>query len=132
MSERIFSEADLEIGSMSEITKEQDVFTHTHTVVFGRPLTQAERHLFASVLTGFYYTVHFSRQFGDGLVAEPVVDFDAPNRARYTLKQTTLSGPWKDLLLAILANFSHEVAPIIRHDESRAFDPERTPTLHET
>jgi hypothetical protein len=39
------------------------------------------------------------------------------------LKQKTLSGAWKELLFAVLANFSHEVAPIHLHDESRAFEP---------
>jgi hypothetical protein len=96
---------------------------HTHRVRCARPLTRAEQHLFADVLVGFYYTVHFSRQFGDGLVAAPVVEFLSPHEARYTLKQKTLSGPWKDLLFAVLANFSHEVAPIRLHDESRAFEP---------
>jgi hypothetical protein len=57
-------------------------------------------------------------------VAEPIVEFLSEHEARYTLKQHTLSGPWKDLLFAVLANFSHEVAPIQWHDESRAFDPE--------
>lgn len=128
MSEkRSFDESDLQIGTTAHIEETRDVFVHTHTVRFGRELSQAERHLFASVLTGFYYTVHFSHQFGNGLVAEPVVEFETPDRARYTLKQTTLSGPWKDLLFTILANFSKEVAPIRRHDESRTFDPERAP-----
>lgn len=128
MSEKqSFSETDLQVGTTGRIDQAQDVFVHTHTVLFDRALSQAERHLFASVLTGFYYTVHFSHQFGNGLVAEPIVEFEAPDRARYTLKQTALNGPWKDLLFTILANFSKEVAPIRRHDESRAFDPERAP-----
>ena len=35
-----------------------------------------------------------------------------------------MQGAWKDLLFAILINFSHEIAPIAKHDESRAFTPE--------
>jgi hypothetical protein len=123
VNHQIFTESDLDIRSVGNVNKEQHTITHTHRVIFGRPLTWAERRLFTDVLIGFYYTVHFSQQFGDGLVAEPVVDFIAPDQARYTLQQTTLSGPWKDLLFAILANFSHEVAPIRAHDDSHAFDP---------
>lgn len=122
-AKRVYAEADLQIGLESHTAREQGIITQTHTVVFGRPLTQAERHLFMAVLTGFYHTVHFSHQFGEGLVAEPVVEFDAPDRARYTLKQTTAHGAWKDLLFAILANFSYEVAPILGHDDSQVFVP---------
>ncbi|MBV7334185.1 hypothetical protein KFU94_39320 [Chloroflexi bacterium TSY] len=52
-----------------------------------------------------------------------MVEFLSESEARDTLRQTELSGDWKKLLFAILANFSHEVAPIRLHDESRAFDP---------
>jgi len=118
-----FSEADLQIGSVAKVAQTGEIFTHTHIVVFDRPLSQAERSLFISVLTGFYHTVHFSQQFGNGLVAEPVVEFVAPDQAHYTLRQTTMSGPWKDLLFAILTNFSHEVVPIREHDDSKVFAP---------
>ncbi|HIC88616.1 MAG TPA: hypothetical protein EYP04_04340 [Anaerolineae bacterium] len=53
------------------------------------------------------------------------------------LKKTVRNGrgsyawKWKDLLLAILTNSSHEVVPIHRHDESRAFDPEQVPVARE-
>lgn len=70
---------------------------------------------------------NFSQQLGNGLVTEPVVEFISDHEARYTLRQRTLSGPWKDLLFAVLANFSYEVAPIQWHDDSRAFDPEADP-----
>jgi hypothetical protein len=86
-------------------------------------LTRAEQHLFRDVMIGFYHTVYFSRQFGNSLVTEPVVEFVSESDARYTLWQRKLSGEWKDLLFAILANFSHEVAPIALHDDSRVFDP---------
>jgi len=119
-----YSEAGLQIGQRGQIAKKGNVFTHTHEVRFERPLTAAERHLFVAVINGFYYTVHFSRQFGDGLVALPIVEFEA-DVARYTLKQTQMNGLWKDLLLTILANFSREVVPILQHDDSRAFDPAR-------
>ena len=125
-----FTEADLQVGMASRVMKNQGVLAHTHTVIFSRSLTQAERHLFTTLLSSFYVTVHFSRQFGDGLVAEPIVEFKSPNQAFYTLKQTSGSGVWKELLFAMLANFSHEVAPIRRHNESRAFDPEYSKATH--
>jgi hypothetical protein len=123
-----FTENDLQVGLTGQFTQQQGVFKQTHTVIFGRSLTQAERELFIKVLTGFYYTVRFSRQFGNGLVAEPVVKFDAPDKACYTLTQTTSNGGWKDLLFSILANFSHEIVPIRLHDESRVFHPQRIPS----
>lgn len=123
MAKPPYTKADLHIGTITEVRQEGETVVHTHHVRFARPLTRAEQHLFADVLVGFYYTVHFSRQFGDGLVAEPVVEFTSACEARYTLRQKTLSGPWKELLFAVLGNFSHEVAPIRWHDESRAFEP---------
>jgi hypothetical protein len=118
-----YSESDLQIGQAGQVTRTGKIYTHTHQVQFGRPLSTAERNLFVTVIDGFYYTVHFSRQFGDGLVALPVVEFESENVARYTLKQTQMTGLWKDLLLTILANFSREVVPILQHDDSRIFDP---------
>jgi hypothetical protein len=127
MAKPTYTDADVRIGTTTDVKREGQSVVHTHRVIFARPLTRAEQHLFADVLVGFYYTVHFSQQFGNGLVAEPVVEFLSDHEARYTLKQRTLSGPWKDLLFAVLANFSHEVAPIQWHDDSRAFDPEAGP-----
>jgi len=106
-----------------------DITVHTHTVIFARPLTERERHLFIQMIQGFYYTVHFSQQFGDDLVAEPVVEFTRPDEARYTLRQRGMSGPWKDLLLAMLANFSYEIVGIREHDGSHVFDPARRPGI---
>jgi hypothetical protein len=103
--------------------------THTHTVVFARSLTEREKRLFTHMIQGFYYTVRFSRQFGDNLVAEPVIEFTSSDEAHYTLQQRGMSGVWKDLLFAMLANFSHEVVGIRKHDGSRAFDPTRQPTI---
>jgi hypothetical protein len=119
-----YTKADLTLGSLATISRDDGVTAHSHIVEFARPLTEAERHLFCDVLRGFYHTVRFSRQFGAGLVAEPLVEFPAFDRARYTLQQTSMQGAWKDLLFAILTNFSYEIAPIARHDESRAFAPE--------
>jgi hypothetical protein len=124
MAKLTYTVTDLRIGATTDVKREDKTVVHTHRVIFARPLTRAEQHLFADVLVGFYYTVHFSQQFGNGLVAEPVVEFISDHEARYTLRQCTLSGPWKDLLFAVLANFSYEVAPIQWHDDSRAFDPE--------
>ena len=123
MAKQKYTEAHVHVSTIADVTREGGTVVHTHHLSFARPLTRAEQHFFADVLIGFYYTVHFSQQFGNGLVAEPVVEFLSDREAQYTLRQTTLSGPWKDLLFAVLANFSHEVAPIRLHDASRAFDP---------
>jgi len=122
-----YSISDLDIGKSAIVKEQSGVFSHIHTVQFERPLTLAEQILFVDVLIGFYHTVHFSRHFGDGLIGVPVVEFPEQNTARYTLHQTSLGGPWKDLLLAILANFSYEIAPIRLHDDSRVFAPALSP-----
>ncbi len=106
-----------------------EVTTHTHTIVFARPLVEEEKHLFVSLIQGFYYAVRFSRQFGDDLVVEPVIEFTRPDEARYTLRQRGMSGPWKDLLFAMLANFSHEIVGIREHDGNRVFDQARQPAI---
>lgn len=106
-----------------------EITTHTHTIVFARPLSEREKLLFARMIQGFYYTVHFSRQFGNGLVTEPVVEFTRPDEARYTLRQRRMSGAWKDLLFAMLANFSHEIVGIRQHDGSRVFAPAHRPAI---
>jgi hypothetical protein len=124
MAKQKYTKADLHVGAKTDLKREGKTIMHTHRVIFARPLTRAEQHFFTDVLVGFYYTVHFSQQFGNGLVAEPVVEFISDCEARYTLRQSTLSGAWKDLLFAVMAHFSHEVAPIQWHDDSRAFDPE--------
>lgn len=123
MSQTQYTAADLQIGTTASFQSNDGITTHTHRVRFGRPLTRAKQHLFSDVLIGFYHTVYFSRQFGDTLVAEPVVEFLSEAETRYTLRQRNLNGSWKDLLFTILANFSHEVAPIHLHDDSRVFDP---------
>lgn len=123
MTKTKYTATDLQIGTTARFQNDNGITTHTHRIRFGRPLTRAEQHLFSDVLIGFYHTVYFSRQFGDSLVAEPVVEFLNEAEARYTLRQRNLSGSWKDLLFTILANFSHEVAPIQLHDDSRVFDP---------
>jgi len=120
-----YTEADIKVSKIAKFVRDGDVISHTHTVIFGRPLTTAERRLFAEVLNGFYYTVYFSQQFEAEFVSEPVIEFDSPSQARYTFHQRALYGSWKDLLFAVLFNFSHEVVPILRHDESAAFDPAR-------
>lgn len=102
---------------------EGEITTHTHTIIFARPLINKERHLFTRMIQGFYYTVRFSKQFGDNLVTEPVIEFTQENKARYSLQQRGMSGPWKDLLFSMLANFSYEIAVIREHDGSRIFDP---------
>ncbi|ETW94079.1 MAG: hypothetical protein ETSY1_36435 [Candidatus Entotheonella factor] len=125
MNKPTYTDTDLYLGASTDVKHHDQVIIHTHRLIFARPVTRAEQHLFADVLVGFYYTVHFSQQFGNGLISEPLVEFVSDHEAQYTLRQRTLSGPWKDLLFAILANFSYEVVPIQWHDDSRAFDPER-------
>lgn len=125
MSEKKFTKDDLILGTSAQSSVAGDIVTHAHVVEFARPLTEAEQHLFSDVLQGFYYTVRFSRQFGSGLVASPLVEILDEQTIRYTLRQTSMSGQWKELLLAILANFSLDVAPINKHDESRAFAPKK-------
>jgi hypothetical protein len=127
-TKRKYTEADIKVSKIAKFVRDGDVISHTHTVIFGRPLTTAERRLFAEVLTGFYYTVYFSQQFEAEFVSEPVIEFDSPTQARYTFRQRALYGSWKDLLFAVLFNFSHEVIPILRHDESTAFDPAKVKT----
>jgi hypothetical protein len=127
MTKRRYTLNDLDVADSAQFTREGDIVIHDHIVRFARPLSLAERRLFVDVLVGFYHTVHFSRQFGRGLVAEPVVQFTDDTSARYTLRQTSLDGPWKDLLFTILANFSREVVPILRHDDTLVFAPETVP-----
>lgn len=123
MSSKQYAAAALQVSHAAQFETTNGITSHTHKIQFGRSLSHAEQHLFADILIGFYYTVHFSRQFGSTLVAEPVVEFLNAAEARYTLRQSSLSGEWKDLLFAILANFSQEVAPIHLHDNSQVFDP---------
>ncbi len=117
---------DLQTFKLVKFSQENGVTSHTHVVEFGRPLTEAELDLFKAVLTGFYYTVRFSHQFGGDFVSEPTIECVTPQTLHYTLHQRSLSGSWKDLLFVLLANFSNEVVPMIRHDVSRVFDPART------
>ena len=93
MAKPTYTDADLRLGATTDVKREGQTVVHTHRVTFARSLTRAEQHLFTDVLVGFYYTVHFSQQFGNGLVAEPVVEFLSAHEAQYTLKQRTLSGP---------------------------------------
>ncbi|MEM7131008.1 MAG: hypothetical protein AAF702_32095 [Chloroflexota bacterium] len=123
MSKKQYTKDDLVLGTKAQSQMQDGVIIHSHIVEFGRPLTEAERHLFSDVLQGFYYTVRFSRQFGTDLVAAPLVEYLDDQTVRYTLRQTSMSGQWKELLMAIFANFSLDIAPILKHDESRAFAP---------
>ena len=99
---QIYTKADLQINNSAKFIQTNNGISHTHTVVFSRPLSTAERHLFVDVLMGFYYTAYFSKQFEVEFLAEPLVEFDSSEQARYTLRQKDLSGSaWKNLLLAI-------------------------------
>jgi len=116
---------DLDIRPTERQTQDGQILAHTHTVIFSRALTAPEQLRFARLLCSLYDVVYFSGRFGDSLLAEPRVTFLLPNQARYTLYQKEISGPWKDLLFAMLATFSQKVVGIKLHDHSRAFDPER-------
>jgi len=122
-SKKQFTLDDLKLGTKATTIVQDGTIAHSHLVEFERPLTIAERCLFSDILQGFYYTVRFSRQFGTDLLREPQVEFISSQTVRYTLYQTSMSGAWKELLLAILTNFSLEIVPIAKHDESRAFMP---------
>lgn len=125
MDKKQYTKDDLILGTKARTSANGDIVTHAHIVEFARPLTEAERHLFSDVLRGFYYTVRFSRQFGTDLTSEPLVEFLDSQTVRYTLQQTSMNGSWKELLLAIFTNFSLDVAPISKHDESKAFAVEK-------
>ncbi len=116
---------DLKLRATDRQKKQGQVISHTHTVIFSRPLIAQEQQRFSRLILSFYDVVYFSGRFGDNLLAEPEVIFTASDQARYTLYQRGVSGPWKDLLFAMLATFSHEIVGIAQHDGSRAFDPER-------
>lgn len=120
-----YTKDDLQTFKLVRVSRENGVTSHTHVVEFARALTNAECDLFQSILIDFYYTVRFSHQFGGDFTAEPTIEFLSPQTAQYTLYQKSMSGPWKDLLFVILSNFSLEVVPIIKHDISLAFDPNR-------
>lgn len=122
---RQYTADDLESRTTERQTQDGHILAHTHTVIFSRALTAQEQQQFARLLCSLYDVVDFSGRFGDSMLAEPRVTFPLPNQARYTLYQKDISGPWKDLLFAMLATFSQKVAGITLHDHSRAFDPER-------
>jgi len=122
-SRKQYAEADFKVGKIAKFRREGDVIAHTHTVKFGRPVTEAERHLFQSVLASFCLLTRFLPDWEGDFVAEPVVEFADEQTALYTFRQKSLSGEWKDVLFAVLANFSAEIVPILRHDESAVFDP---------
>ena len=116
---------DLDIRTTERQTQDGQIPAHTHTVIFSRALTAQEQQRFARLLCSLYDVVCFSGCFGNSLLAEPLVTFPLPYQAHYTLYQKEISGPWKELLFAMLATFSQKVVGITLHDHSRAFDPER-------
>lgn len=123
-----YTEADFKVGKIAKFTRANGIIAHTHTVKFGCPLTEAERHLFRSVLTSFCLIMRFLPDWGGGFSTEPSVEFVDEQTALYTFRQKSLSGEWKEMLFAILANFSVEIVPILYHDESAAFDPAQIKT----
>jgi hypothetical protein len=122
---RHYTVDDLDIRTTERQTQDDQILAHTHTVMFSRALTAPEQQRFARLLCSLYDVVYFSGRFGESWLAEPLVTFPLPNQARYTLYQKGISGPWKDVLFAMLATFSQKVVGIKLHDHSCAFDPER-------
>ena len=55
MAKPTYTDADVRLGATTEAKREEQTIVHTHRVIFARPLTRAEQHLFADVLVGFYY-----------------------------------------------------------------------------
>jgi hypothetical protein len=123
MMKQIYTKDDLTIRKTNRQVKDGQSVAHTHLVEFVRALNAQERERFARLIVSFYDVVHFSRQYGNGLYAEPHIIFDTPATAHYTLYQQGSSGPWKDLLFAMLGAFSHEVVGIAGHDGNPLFAP---------
>jgi hypothetical protein len=120
-----YTAADFKVSNIAKFSREGDVIAHTHTVKFSRPPTEVERQLFQSVLASFCLIMRFLPDWGGEFVAEPAVEFIDEQTDLYTFRQKTMSGEWKEVLFAVLANFSADIVPILRHDESAAFDPAR-------
>ena len=112
---------DLTIRPTNRQVKNGQSISHTHNIEFARSLTRDEQLQFKRLIISFYDCVHFSRHFGNGLWAEPVIVFPTSNEALYTLYQKETSGSWKDLLFAMLATFSSEVVEIALHDGNSVF-----------
>ncbi len=114
---------DLTVRPTNRQLKEGQSVAHTHVVEFVRALTPKEQQQFSRLIVSFYDVVHFSRQYGNGLYAEPKVTFSTPTTVQYTLYQQGSSGAWKDLLFAMLGTFSHEVVGMATHDGNPVFAP---------
>lgn len=112
---------DLTIRPTNRQLKNGQSIAHTHDVEFTRPLTREEQLQFKQLIISFYDCVYFSRHFGNGLWAEPLVVFPARHLACYTLYQKNTAGSSKELLFAMLATFSYEVAEIALHDGNSVF-----------
>lgn len=112
---------DLTIRPTNRQVKDGQSIAHTHQVEFARSLTREEQLQFKRLIISFYDCVYFSPHFGNGLWADPLVVFPAPNQACYTLYQKGATGSWKELLFAMLATFSHEVVEIALHDDNSVF-----------
>jgi hypothetical protein len=112
---------DLTIRSTNRPTTDNGITTHTHTVLFARPLTVEEQQQFTHILKIVCETFDSSQGLDNHFLAKPNVTFTAPNQAHYTVNQRILAGSWKDALFARLAAFSQEVASIAEHDGNPVF-----------
>jgi hypothetical protein len=113
---------DFTIRPTNRQLKNGQSIAHTHEVEFARRLTREVQLKFKRLIISFYDGVYFSCGiFGNGLWAEPLVVFPARHLACYTLYQKNTAGSWKELLFAMLATFSYEVAEIALHDGNSVF-----------
>jgi hypothetical protein len=119
---RKYTRDDLTIRPTNRQLKNGQSIAHTHEVEFARSLTREEQLKFKRVIISFYDCVYFSGGiFGNGIKAEPLVVFPTRHLTYYTLYQKNTAGSWKELLFAMLATFSYEVAEIARNDGNSVF-----------
>jgi hypothetical protein len=112
---------DLTIRSTNHQTTDNGITTHTHTVLFDRPLTLEEQQQFTQVLNSACANFDSLPSLDNRFLAKLNVTFISPNLAHYTVNQQNIAGCGKDELFAKLAAFSQEVATIAEHDGNPVF-----------
>lgn len=110
-----YSLNDLTICPTHQQKNDEGMTEHTHKVIFKHPLNSEEKQQFIQLIEGIQQLIDPSQ-----LEKEQVI-FTSDNQVDYKLRQLSLSGEWKDLLLAKLAVFSTEVSEILEHDGNRVF-----------
>ena len=112
---------DLTIRSTNCQTTDNGITSHTHTVLFDRPLTVEEQQEFTQIFKIVCENIEASQGLDNNFLSNLNVIFTPPNQAHYTVNQRILTGLWKDELFARLAAFSQEVASIAEHDGNPVF-----------